>query len=76
MYSDAGLIGALVVSEAGSAGKAVSAVVSALRTASVTDQQVRILCLVKITLMIQLLKYQKNVENVCSDLVLKLRVHH
>ena len=40
MYSDAGLIGALIVSEAGSAGKAVSAVVSALRSASVTDQQV------------------------------------
>ena len=40
MYSDAGLIGALIVSEAGSAGKAASAVVSALRSASVTDQQV------------------------------------
>merc|ERR1712209_247748 len=39
-YSDAGLIGALVVSEAESAGKAVSAVVSALRGASVTDDQV------------------------------------
>merc|ERR1711879_208756 len=40
MYSDAGLIGALVVSEAASAGKAISAVVSALRSASVTEEQV------------------------------------
>jgi len=40
MYSDAGLIGALVVAEAASAGKAVGAVVSALRGASVTDEQV------------------------------------
>merc|ERR1711893_265094 len=40
MYSDAGLVGALVVSEAASAGKAVSAVVSALRSVSVTDEQV------------------------------------
>jgi len=39
-YSDAGLIGALVVSEAGSAGKAVANVVSSLRSASVTDEQV------------------------------------
>lgn len=40
MYSDAGLIGALVVSEAASAGKALGAVVSALRSVSVTDEQV------------------------------------
>eukprot|EP00088_Acartia_fossae_P020155 TRINITY_DN21814_c0_g1_i4.p1 TRINITY_DN21814_c0_g1~~TRINITY_DN21814_c0_g1_i4.p1 ORF type:complete len:446 (-),score=115.99 TRINITY_DN21814_c0_g1_i4:123-1460(-) len=40
MYSDAGLVGALVVSEASCAGKAVSAVVSALRSVSVTDEQV------------------------------------
>merc|ERR1719410_186403 len=40
MYSDAGLVGALIVSEAGSAGKAVSAVVSALRSVSVTEEQV------------------------------------
>merc|ERR1719393_992241 len=40
MYSEAGLIGALVVAEAASAGKAVGAVVSALRGASVTDEQV------------------------------------
>jgi len=39
-YSDAGLIGALVVSEAESAGKAISAVVKALRGASVTEEQV------------------------------------
>jgi len=40
MYSDAGLLGGLVVSEAASAGKAVSAVVSALRSVSVTEEQV------------------------------------
>jgi len=40
LYSDAGLVGALVVSDAESAGKAVSGVVSALRGASVTDEQV------------------------------------
>jgi len=40
MYSDAGLIGALVVSEAASAGKALGAVLSALRSVSVTDEQV------------------------------------
>ena len=34
------MIGALVVSEAGSAGKAVASVVSALRAASVTEEQV------------------------------------
>jgi len=40
MYSDAGLLGGMVVAEAGSAGKAVSAVVSALRSVSVTEEQV------------------------------------
>jgi len=40
MYSDAGLLGGLVVAEAASAGKAVSAVVSALRSVSVTEEQV------------------------------------
>ena len=40
MYSDAGLLGGLVVSEAASAGKAVTAVVSALRSVSVTEEQV------------------------------------
>ena len=40
MYSDAGLLGGLVVSEAATAGKAVSAVVAALRSVSVTEAQV------------------------------------
>ena len=40
MYSDAGLLGGLVVSEAATAGKAVSAVVSALRSVSVSEAQV------------------------------------
>ena len=40
MYSDAGLLGGLVVSEAATAGKAVSAVVAALRSLSVSETQV------------------------------------
>ena len=40
MYSDAGLLGGLVVSEAATAGKAVSAVVAALRSVSVSEAQV------------------------------------
>lgn len=40
MYSDAGLLGGFVVSEAATAGKAVSAVVAALRSVSVTEEQV------------------------------------
>merc|ERR1712128_194363 len=39
-YSDAGLLGAMVVTEAASAGKVVAAVAAALRTASVTDEEV------------------------------------
>merc|ERR1712106_1160378 len=39
-YSDAGLLGAMVVTEAASAGKVVAAVAAALRTASVTDGEV------------------------------------
>jgi len=40
MYSDSGLLGGLVVSEAATAGKAVSAVVAALRSVSVSEAQV------------------------------------
>ena len=40
MYSDAGLLGGLVVSEAATAGKAVGAVVAALRSLTVTETQV------------------------------------
>ena len=40
MYSDAGLLGGLVVSEAATAGKAVSAVVAALRSLTVSEAQV------------------------------------
>jgi len=40
MYSDAGLLGALVVSEGASAGKVVSAVASALRSVSVSEAEV------------------------------------
>ena len=40
LYSDAGLLGAMVVCEAASAGKIVSAVVAALRSATVTEAEV------------------------------------
>eukprot|EP00092_Neocalanus_flemingeri_P004105 GFUD01004417.1.p1 GENE.GFUD01004417.1~~GFUD01004417.1.p1 ORF type:complete len:447 (-),score=104.56 GFUD01004417.1:452-1792(-) len=40
MYSDAGLLGAMVVAEAASAGKVVEAVAAALRSATVTDEEV------------------------------------
>merc|ERR1712112_538167 len=40
MYSDAGLLGAMVVCEAVSAGKIVGAVAAALRSAQVTDEEV------------------------------------
>eukprot|EP00088_Acartia_fossae_P002638 TRINITY_DN11094_c0_g1_i1.p1 TRINITY_DN11094_c0_g1~~TRINITY_DN11094_c0_g1_i1.p1 ORF type:complete len:457 (-),score=182.33 TRINITY_DN11094_c0_g1_i1:163-1503(-) len=40
MYSDAGLLGAMISVEAGSAGKVVSAVAAALRSASVTEAEV------------------------------------
>merc|ERR1712037_594883 len=40
MYSDAGLLGAMVVAEAGAAGKVVSAVAATLRSAAVTETEV------------------------------------
>lgn len=40
MYSDAGLLGALVICEAASAGKVVGGVAAALRSVSVTDEEV------------------------------------
>jgi len=40
IYSDNGLLGAMVVAEAGAAGKAVGAVASALRDCSVTEEEV------------------------------------
>merc|ERR1712123_196972 len=40
MYSDAGLLGAMVVCEAASAGKVVGAVAAALRSATVTEEEV------------------------------------
>lgn len=40
MYSDAGLLGAMVICEAASAGKVVAAVAAALRSAKVTDEEV------------------------------------
>lgn len=40
MYSDSGLLGALVICEAASAGKVVGGVAAALRQASVTDEEV------------------------------------
>jgi predicted Zn-dependent peptidase len=40
MYSDAGLLGAMVICEAASAGKVVGAVAAALRSAKVTDEEV------------------------------------
>merc|ERR1712215_517627 len=39
-YSDAGLLGAMIVSEAASAGKVVAAVAAALRSATVTEEEV------------------------------------
>ena len=40
MYSDTGLIGAMVVAEAAAAGAVVEAVVAAVRSASVTEEEV------------------------------------
>jgi ubiquinol-cytochrome c reductase core subunit 2 len=40
IYSDSGLLGAMVVSEAGAAGKAVGAVANAIRNATVTEEDV------------------------------------
>jgi predicted Zn-dependent peptidase len=40
LYSDGGLLGAMVVCEASAAGKIVSAVAAALRSASVTEAEV------------------------------------
>jgi len=40
IYSDSGLLGAMVVSEAGAAGKAVGAVANALRNVTVTEEDV------------------------------------
>ncbi len=40
LYSDAGLLGAMVVCEASAAGKIVSAVAAALRRANVTEAEV------------------------------------
>jgi len=40
MYTDAGLLGALIVSEAGAAGKVVGAVASTIRNITVTEEEV------------------------------------
>ena len=40
MYSDAGLLGAMIVADGASAGKVVQAVAAALRSASVTEADV------------------------------------
>jgi len=40
MYSDAGLLGAMIIADAASAGKVVEAVAATIRTATVTDEEV------------------------------------
>ena len=40
MYSDAGLLGAMIVAEGGAAGKVVDAVAAVLRSAAVTEGEV------------------------------------
>lgn len=40
MYSDGGLLGAMVITEAGAAGKVISAVAAVLRSVSVTEAEV------------------------------------
>jgi len=65
MYSDAGMLGALVISEAGSAGKVVSAVAAALRSVSVTEAEV---ASAKKNLISDILSFQGNSANLLEDI--------
>lgn len=65
MYSDAGLLGALVVAEAGAAGKVVAAVAAALRSASVTEAEV---AAAKRNLIADVLSVQGSAANLVEDI--------
>jgi len=65
MYSDAGMLGALIISEASSAGKVVSAVAAALRSVSVTDAEV---AAAKKNLISDVLSFQGISANLLEDI--------
>jgi len=65
MYSDAGLLGALVVAEAGAAGKVVEAVAAALRSATVTEAEV---AAAKKNLIADVLSVQGNAASLIEDI--------
>jgi len=65
MYSDAGMLGALVIAEASSAGKVVSAVAAALRSVSVTEAEV---AAAKKNLISDVLSFQGNSANLLEDM--------
>jgi ubiquinol-cytochrome c reductase core subunit 2 len=65
MYSDSGLLGALVIAEGGSAGKVVAAVAAALRNASVTEAEV---AAAKKNLIADVLSVQGNAVSLIEDI--------
>jgi predicted Zn-dependent peptidase len=65
MYSDSGLLGALIVAEGGAAGKVVSAVAAALRSASVTEAEV---AAAKKNLIADVLSVQDNAASLIEDI--------
>lgn len=65
MYSDAGLLGAMIVAEAGAAGKVVAAVAAALRSATVTEAEV---AAAKKNLIADVLSVQGNTASLIEDI--------
>lgn len=65
MYSDAGMLGALVITDGGAAGKVVSAVAAALRSASVTEEEVNA---AKRNLIADVLSVQDNAASLVEDI--------
>jgi len=65
MYSDAGMLGALVVAEGGAAGKVVSAVASVLRSVSVSEAEVTA---AKKNLIADVLDVQGNAASLLEDI--------
>ena len=65
MYSDGGLLGAMVIADSGSAGKIVPAVAAALRSVSVTEAEV---AAAKKNLIADVLNVQDNALSLVEDI--------
>jgi len=65
MYSDAGLLGAMVIADSGSAGKIVPAIAAALRSVSVTEAEV---AAAKKNLIADVLNVQDNALSLVEDI--------